>query len=268
MLISEVLKKINQLKLRGRVKTNYYPGAVKNDADVVLEENENAIIFIVEEPFRKRVFFASVENEALELLLNKLPSGSVLEYIYKLENDMAKVFVNGGLYEYTYYIRNTIVWSESPYTVDETGKRRLLQDMYDPNCGEYAKKDDAVELYTLTKEIFDTNCDDVFTLEQWENIIESKKCLIYRENGLIISYYVWKLEGKKFYANISVNRGAANILYNLERRVFEDAWNKGIRTYYAWFNKDNFVALNRGNANAKEFIKHQDIIYNGIYIKK
>lgn len=268
MRIIDVLEKINVLKKKGHIKTNYYPGVVEITTDSLFFENEKAVVFIVEEPFRKRVFFATVDNDSLVLLLQKVPAGCILEYIYKQENDMVDCFVRGGLIEYTYYIRNTIVWSESPYTVSETGRRKLLQEMYDPHCGEYASQNDIMELYTITKETFDNNCDDIFTLDRWANIIENKECLLYKENNQIIALYVWRLEGKKLYSNISINRGSANILYNLERRVFEEMWDKGIRVYCAWFNKDNFLAINRGNNNAKKYIVRQEIIYNGIYLKQ
>ncbi len=61
--------------------------------------------------------------------------------------------------------------------------------MYEPTFGEYAEKKDAVELYNLTKKTFDVLCDDVFTLEQWDKIIERKECLLHRENGNIVTFY-------------------------------------------------------------------------------
>ena len=110
-------------------------------------------------------------------------------------------------------------------------------------------------------------CDDVFTLEQWDKIIERKECLLHRENGNIVTFYVWRLEGRKLYSNMVVNEGPANFSYNLERRIFEEMWSKGIRIFYAWYNIKNKKALKRGNEKTEELIKSKEIIYNDIYIK-
>ena len=98
-------------------------------------------------------------------------------------------------------------------------------------------------------------------------IIERKECLLYRENGNIVTFYVWRLEGRKLYSNLVLNEGAANFSYNLERRIFEEMWEKGIRIFYAWYNVKNKKALKRGNANTDKLIKSNEIIYNDIYIK-
>ncbi len=269
-MIVDVKKKINVLKQsHGKLITNFYFGSIDDMQKAECLENDKALVFVVQEPFRKRVYFAAADPAACSALLSQLPENSVLEYICQdNSNPFEQVFINGGMERYTRYIRITMTYSENPYMVPEAGRRKLLQEMYDPEFGEYAGEEHAVQLYQTSREVFDELCDDIFTLEKWKKIIADKECMVYYENGELIAYYVYRLEGKKFYSNLSVNRGSANYLYNLERRVFEEMWNKGIRTFYYWINEDNAKALRRGNEKVKMYMKSYHEIYNFIYIKK
>lgn len=270
MNILEIKEKIRILKRNyKKIDSNFYPGVAVEEQEADFYENEKALVFIIQEPNRKRAFFAFADETYLGELLLKIPAGTVTEYICRDEiNPLENVFENSGVVHYKTYIRKTMYYSDNPYLLPETGKRKLLTELYDPACGEYAKEADVNELYELTMETFDPLCDDVLTLEQWSGIVANKECLIYRENGDIIAYYVFRLEGKKLYSHISLNRGPANCLYNLERRVFEDMWEKGIRIFYAWFYIENVKALSRKNENEIKAVKSKEIIYNFIYIKK
>lgn len=248
---------------------NFYFGIVDDEQEAEVLENEKALVFIVQEPNRKRAFFAFAEEDSLKRLLLKIPAGTIMEYIHKTQkNPLEHIFIDSDMERYAVFLRRTLCYSENPYTIPETGRRKLLMEMYDPSCGEYATEEDVMELYELDRENFDVLCDGVFDLEQWKQVVSNQECLLYRENGKIIAFYVFRLQGKKLYGNRAMNQGPANYLYNLERRIFEEMWNKGIRVFYAWYNSENTKALNRFNKQADRTIKSRSIIYNTIYIKK
>lgn len=270
MKICEIKERMRILKKNcGSIQTNFYPGVASDEQEAEVFENEKALVFIVQEPNRKRAFFAFAEEDSLKDLLLRIPTGTITEYIHKQKtNPLEQLFKDSNMEQYALYIRSTLCYCANPFTIPETGRRKMLMEMYDPSCGEYAKEEDAAELYELTKESFDILCDDVFTIDQWKEIIANQECLLYRENGKITTFYVFRLEGKKLYSNMSVNKGPANYLYNLERRIFEEMYNKGIRIFYAWYNCKNNKALKRGNKDADKVIKSQEIIYNQVFIKK
>lgn len=232
-------------------------------------EKEQAIVFIVHESFRRRCFFAYADEEDLVSLLLKVPSDTMMEFVSKeKENPLEKVFIKGNMDKYASYIRKTVYYKENPYNVPETGKRALLSEMYDPDCGEYATMEAAEELDALHRQIFDPLCDDMFTMDEWKEKIKKKEILIYREDGKITTYFCFRPEGRKLYMNIAVNTSTADILYNMERRIFEEMWERGIRVYYGWFNEKNDKALSRENKNALKCIRSRELLYNYIYIKK
>lgn len=270
MTVSEVKLKINALKKKTkRYNTNFYPGVVDNNQEVEYMEKEQAIVFIVHEAFRKRCFFAYTDEEDLVSLLLKVPANTIMEFVSReKENPLEEVFYRGDMNKYASYIRKTVCYKENPYDIPETGRRALLSEMYDPNCGEYATIEAAEELDALHRQVFDPLCDDMFTIDEWKEKINRKEILVNRENGKITAYYCFCLEGRKLYTNVVVNTGTANVLYNMERRIIEEMWNKGIRVYYAWYNEKNDKALCRENKNALKCIKTFDLLYNFIYIKK
>lgn len=268
MTFLEVQDKINHIKKNyGRLTSNILLPNVREAEIEQVFENEKALVFTVNEPYRKRGYFAGADVQSLSDVLQKLPKDTVVEYLFRRENDMKKCFEIGGLKEYACYIRRTWVYTANPYEVPETGRRRLLQELYDPNFGEYAQMSDVDELYNLVKDIFDPVCDDIFTPEHWQEIINNKECLLYRENGEIITFYVWRYEGRKLYNNMTVNLGPANYLYNLERRVFDEKWQWGNRVYYAWVNMNNQRSLKRENHKIGDALKSVEVVYDGIYIK-
>lgn len=266
MQYEEVMKEVDCFRqLYKKIFTNILPGAMKSDIEYNLIQKNEGLIIIAQEPHRKRGYFAAKDKNALEKILQGLPKNIFFEWIYRDKNELDAVMEHANINLYETYFRCSQTWSGNPYEVPEEGRRMLLQELYDPSCGEYAVIEDAKELYELSKSVFDINCDDVFTVEEWCERISRREVLVYREEGKIISTYVWHLEGKKLYSNISINLGAANILYNMERRIFTEMWEKGIRIYYAWYNVRNIKELSRGNKKAEGLLLHTDIMYNAIY---
>ena len=85
---------------------------------------------------------------------------------------------------------------------------------------------------------------------------------------MIVTYYVFKKEGKKLYSNISLNLGPANFLYNIERRIFDECWEEGMRTNYWWVSMNNEPAMTRMNKDHMKSVQHASFLYNDIFVKR
>ena len=271
MKFSELKEELDQLKKReGHLISNVVGLNLKEDEEVTVFNNEKGIAFIVNEPLRQRGYYSVTDYSELIRLLQQHPSGVVIEYLHKEEtiDEMETWFQKGGFAFYKRYIRSTVLYKKNPYSIPETGRRKLLTELYDPNCKEFPQLSDVQELYELTLDTFDPLTDDIPTVERWKKIIENKECVIYREEEKIICYYMYRLEGKKLYSNIALNQGGANWLYNLERSTFEFFWNEGVRVFYAWIDEENEKARRRYNKRIKEAIERETFLYNSIFIKK
>ena len=258
--IGEIINKLKQS--HKKLYTNIIWSNFKEDQEIEeIFENSKGVIFVISKPTKKTAYYAVADRADIIPLLANIQDGVVLEYHYRKENDMDSIFKRANMQHYANYFRVTTVYKESPYG-KENGKKKILNDLYDEDCGEYPDPEDAVELEQLTRKVFDPLTDDIYTVKEWQKIIREKECLIIRENGHIVTYYVWHLEGKKLYSNLSVNLGPANYMYNLERRVFERMWNMGIRIYYAWYNMGNSKTLKRNGLSTD-----MGDLYQAIYIK-
>ncbi len=270
-MIVNINAKYNELrKKERRPLTNIVLADITDEMDVDCYENENGFAYVVHEPNRQKAFFAAKDEEAAVELLRQIPQGVILECLHRKEdvNAMENVILEAGFSPYKKYVRTTVCYKQNGYEVPEKGRRKLLQELYDPTCGEYPTMEDIDELIEISKANFDELTDDVFTKEEWVHVIGNQSCLVYKEAEKIIAYYVWRLDGKQLYSNMTLNLGAANYLYNMERRIYDEMWEKGIRVYYAWVEAKNVKARIRWNEEAKKVIGSVSHMYNSIYRKE
>lgn len=267
---NEILKRRDEIAKSGKdIWTNFVFGLRFDENVIDIVDLEKSLMVIVKTPYQKLGYFVAAGSEELRRLLKRTPMDIFVKWTYKpTRDDLSEIMCQAGFYLYARYIRNTTVYKSNPYEYPARGTKALLQEMYDSSCGEFPAVEDAEELFRLAKKVFDTNSDDVFTVQEWRERIQKKEVLIYRESGKIIACYVWRLQGKVLYSNISINLGLANILYNLERQVFERYWNEGIRAHYSWKNCENKKALKRGLENCEECIANKSILYHSIYTRR
>lgn len=233
----------------GNVITNFTTSSVPEDVCEKVYRAETYYATLYWNIDKYVLEFVVATKDDLRTLIELIPNNTIINIVYKDKCDLDDFFASEGLSLYASYQRNVTRYKSNPYLLPEVSKRRqILPKMYDPACGEYPDSKDAEELDQLHRQVFDPLCDDMFTIDEWKEKINNKEILVYRERGKITAYYCFRLEGQKLYSNMSVNIGAANTLYNMERRIFEEMWNKGIRVFYGWFNLKNVKAKNHGIA--------------------
>lgn len=267
-LLIEAEEQLTALKQQGgKLITNLLSLSAIQGTATDLKKTEGALALTVQENFRRRVYFAALSEQAARDILRGCEQGVFTEHLYKEENDFDELITSAGFVPYKKYVRCTEVCFANGYEIPLKGRDRILQEMYDPTCGEYPSESDIDELYELTLSLFDKNCTEVLSREEWRDTILARECMVYRENGRIISCYVWHREGKKLYSKLAINLGTANFLYNMERRIGTEAWNDGIRIYYAWFRCDNVPALERHMRAGREeqWLKRREMLYDQIY---
>ena len=270
MKIEQVQDKIREYKKKGGLITNYITGAVPAGTDVEFVEEGNNLVFWCPERFRVRAFYAGCDEKEISSLLKNAPDECVLEEVYRElgNNTHHSIIEEGGFTLCDTAVRKSFTYHTHPGTIPETGKRKLLVKLYDPTFGEMAKEEDAEELFEINKEVFDPQVDEVMTLDEWREVIQKKECILFRAKGKIVTYYVFRKEGTKLYSHLSVNKGPANFLYNIERRIFEECWKEGMRTNYWWVSLNNESAMTRMNEHHMDAVKHASFIYNDIFIKR
>lgn len=207
-----------------------------------------------------RIYFISYDLNDLEKELSYFPRNSILEYICKGDNPLKDVFNESGFEEIASYARKSI----NMRTEGKEFKRshsELLDSYYDETVGEYATEEDAEEIVQLLDKVFDIEMDHIPGVEHIREYARKNWILIYRVSGEIKALYLFQIQGKKFYSNISYNSLPAVVLYCLEKRAHMDVVNNyDVAIKYSWINEKNEKSLRRNTLNF-------DGVYNYIYKK-
>lgn len=245
MKIQEIMQFILSLrKSKKKLLTNYFLTYQNSEQDFPTWKGEETIVFSVQEEKLQRCFFASTNEKELNSLLKELPSGTVMDYIIKKkETDFCWTEAGFGLYR-------TLIRYTNPSWEDESrpkSKRALfLEQFYDENIGQFATVEDAEEIYELLYKIFDVRVSRLPSMQQLIEMIKKKWVLLYREQGRIIAFLMYQIEGRKYYGYQIYNEGTADITYNLERKATQYAKSAyQVKSSYGWVEIDNFGANDR-----------------------
>jgi len=247
------IQEINQFifslrKTKKKVTSNYYLTLQKSNDDFEVWKTESSIVFLAQENKVLRCFFATIDFKDLNKLLRKVPKDTVMDYISKEEMDVFPWEESGFKY-YTTLMRftNPDLFAAS----EKTKRQKFLEQFYDENFGEFATETDVDELYDLLYKVFDCRVSRLPSKEELLEQIQKNWVLLYREDGEIIAFLMYQIEGRKYYGYQIYNTGTADITYNLERRATKYAIEHyDVKSSYAWIEVGNHGANARIELNA------------------
>ena len=268
MELKDILSLQRQIKknakvFSGKVYSNIYHFFVPEMEHIKCDYRmtESALSFAYfDEKGVYRVFFASFDLTELKGELSHFPKGSVLDYVCEGENELRDAFLGGNFREIATYTRKSINLVKEGKDFKRSHSE-LLEPYYNPNIGEYATEDDAEEIVQILDEVFDREMDHLPAVEKVKEYAGKKWILIYRDKGKISALYLFQIQGKKFYSNISYNSLPAVVLYCLEKRAhMEVIENYDVILKYSWINTKNAKSLKRN-------ILNYDNVFTYIYKK-
>lgn len=208
----------------------------------------------------RRGFFISFDLKELEKELACFPPGVVLEYVCHGKNPLENVLIMGGFSNIASYTRKSTNFLKEGKEFRRSHSE-ILDPYYDETVGEYATEEDAEEVVKLIEDVFDKEMDHIPTVAEVREYAKKNWVLIYRVLGKIRALYIYQIQGKKFYSNISYNSLPAIVLYCLEKRAHMEVVNNyDVIMKYSWINTKNQKSLRR---NILEF----DDVYTYIYKK-
>ncbi len=251
-----ILAGINDIKQNNSgTISNIVSGKLSKDCKYEAIIEKDALSFLYPDSLRKRkslFFIGANKSDVIRLLDKSRGKDVVCDYLSRTAEDpFEEIMRASGFKHNSTYVRHTTFHKENPFLIPPEGRRRILFDLYDPCKCKYASEDDIQQLMEINKRAFVEYVDDFFSYEDWMEIIDRKECYVCKEGNRVIAFYVWKIEGKKFYANMIYNEGTADLSYTMERKAFEEAWEKGIRILYYWIRSDNTKALQHNGIDGK-----------------
>lgn len=241
MGFNSIADKMRSIKKQRRpVISNYYNTYHGSESLFDVEESDDTLIFCIWEEKVYRLFYYSCNAGELGQMLEILPKGTIADCITKVPEDEFPWLEKGGFCRYGVFERY-YHWAEDKFETPE-----VLLELYDENCGEYAVSEDAEELLQIIYREFDYKTNHLFSMEELKNLISKKQVLVKKLDDIIVSIFIYKIEGKKYYANLVYNELSADISYNLETKAFNYAREHyDINYIYAWYDHENKRAMRR-----------------------
>lgn len=251
----------NIRRSRKNIYTNYYLSY--NGTNVIFDilSGDETIIFCIWEKDIYRVFYYSCNLSELVSLLKHTPSGAIIDIIAKEENPDMDWIKDANYNLYNTYAR----FGQKLLTCQEEIERLAkhpLDAYYNENYGSYATEQDLQQLQFIIEKSFDKKTDHLFTDEQLLELIRKNWVLIEKEDGIIYCVVIFQIEGKKCYYNLTYNKGTADVLFSIEKKIRLNAIKEYDANYiYSWIALSNKKALNR-------CIVPRDGVYNYIFEKE
>lgn len=244
--IGEIQQIIDGFKEKGkRTKTNYYYTYQNFSDSFDVWEGTATIVFGIKEGMVYRVFYCSQNEEELGECLKQVPEGAVLEFITKEKVINENFLARAGFELYDTYGR----LGRSLLGYEEEKERMKMQRMgcfYDDSYGEIATKHDLSELQKVIYGTFDVKADHLLTDKEMLELIEKNQVIIQRECGKICCIFIYKIQGKKIYYNLSLNRSTADVLYSIQQKeLLKAIREKGVIYMYGWISLNNKAAVKR-----------------------
>ncbi len=241
----DVMEEITKRKKKGvQALSNFFPNAAMDKMKFEIICGNSTVVFWGNDSMVARVYFYSCDKDELIQLLREVPPKSVLDYICKTGQVPRKEIESAGFHQVASYCKRQLMLNQMD-KVPESKKEKMLFDMYNPDCGDYATIEDLIPLQKLILSIFDPKVDHLYSNDELREMIENKEIILYKTKDQISCFYVFKREGKRLYSAFSYNNATADILYSIERRERDNARKIGMKVMYAWFNEENYKALRR-----------------------
>lgn len=223
--------------------TNYY--ALDPVEDFQILRGKESIVFFVREEFFQRAYYFTSDLDELVTLLMRLKGMVVMDIICQgdMKEEEKRILEQAGFENYAVYCKRQYMLEKGGRTKKDNG---IFEEFYDPGFFQLAKAEDVQELKDLLYHVFDPITTHLPTKEQLLEMIQNQNVVLYRVNGRIVALHVFLIQGRKLYSNISYNITSADVLYSMERRAREWAYEKyGVKWVYAWYDITNTKALRR-----------------------
>ncbi len=243
MRLEQIQEKIKSLKIDNRNKiSNFYNQSELKDKEFQTWMGEDTIIFWFKKINVNQVYFYSGDEEELREGLNKLPISYTIHVITDKKECASDWEQKLGCPLYDIYGR----FGHSLGDLEMEKKRfadMKLDRFYDKSLGMLADKSDLKELQQMIYQTFDESCDQLFIDEEMERLIDNKNVWIAKDENKICTIFIYRIEGKKYYANLALNHSTADVLYSIQKKSILEAIEEYHVTYfYGWQSLKNIQA--------------------------
>ena len=227
--LTTVLEGISQVRRHAgaSVLTNYF-GKLHSTGPFPSILTEDAVLFLDADRDFQHVLFAAASPTALGRLLQSCPCGIYsLDYVTKsFSQEWEDAFQRNRFTRRATYQRIASALPKFPSVKGST---------------EFAREDEAENLYQRLPAVFDRYMDHLASLEEMREMIRDHRVLVNRMNGTIAGLFIFQIHGQRAHLNHWWNSMEVGPHAGLELliRAYNEMALRGVKLVHAWVNETN-----------------------------
>lgn len=246
-----------------RPLNNYYNNYSGDSDDRIFDciKGSDTIVFGTDDNGIFRIYYYSADEDSLINSLKRVPEGSILDIVDRVRTSNYPYIEESGFIPYTTYIRFGRKLNDYDSQL-ELFKQLPLDEFYDESYGRPAQLADIQYIQEMIEKGFDPKTDHLFSDKDMEELIREGSVYVEGAGDDICCVLISRILGKKYYVNLIMNLGGADVSYSMEKKVLLEAIkNHGVNYQYAWIDERNKRALKRAGLP-------EDNQFNHIFEKK
>jgi hypothetical protein len=229
--------------------SNYFGQSL---ASTVVEASlgEKAVVFSDRDTDFRHIYFVAGDSAELRRLMTDLPrEPMVLDYLAKTpDQEFLSLFESVGFRLRASYRHLSGVMPKALATKTQTA---------------FAREEEAPELRARMPRDLDRFCDHFPGTDELRQMIVNKQVLVYRIEGRIAGYFVYKITGVRCHLNYWATEAQVDPSCSIDLllRCYAELAGKGVKYVYAWVDSKNTKVLKIHERCGLRFDGLNDLIY-------
>lgn len=244
MTAQEILMHITAMKKDHKRKESYTNFFWQTKGNYAALKGRSSIVFWNTDQDRIcRIYFFCFDLNELSMQLSQMEPNSILDYIGECCDPLLQAFEAGGFRQYACFLRLS---------------NKKLAHVFDASCNPYAgylerfgeetritsaSIEDLDVLHRKLYDVFDKRSSHFFSRDRLKELIMDEQVLVYKEQGILRSFLIYTIDGKKFYVAYIYNSSENHIALSMYVKAAKTAIEAGCTYGYSWVDETNETSL-------------------------
>ncbi len=244
MTIQEIFVHIAAMKKNGRHRQSYTNFFAQTDGDYSIVESRDSIVFWqTGEDNVCRIYFFCFDLDELSRQLSQVENDSILDYIGECSDSLSHAFHAGGFRQYACFLRLSNKNLAHVFDTDYNPYADYLERFAEETRITSASLEELDTLHRKLYDVFDKHSSHLFDRNRLKELIIDNKVLVYKEDGRLLSFLIYTIEGKRFYVAYVYNSAENHIALSMYVKAAKAAIQAGCTYGYSWVDETNETSL-------------------------
>lgn len=209
----------------------------------VLESRDSLVFWQTGEDDVRRIYFFCFDLDELSRQLSQMEAGSILDYIGECNASLSHAFQAGGFRQYACFLRLSNKNLAHVFDTDYNPYADYLERFGEETRITSASVEELDTLQRKLYDVFDKRVSHFFSRDRLKELITDNKVLVYKEDGRLLSFLIYTIEGKRFYVAYVYNSAENHIALSMYVKAAKAAIQAGCTYGYSWVDETNETSL-------------------------